>query len=101
MINVIATIRINEGRLSEFVDIFKANVPAVLEEEGCIEYMPTIDIQTGLSAQELESATVTVIEKWNCLEDLKAHLKAPHMLVFKERVIDLVDHVSLKILEEA
>lgn len=101
MINVIATIRINEGRLSEFVDIFKANVPAVLEEEGCIEYMPTIDIQTGLSAQKLESATVTVIEKWNSLEDLKAHLKAPHMLVFKERVKGLVDQVSLKILEEA
>jgi quinol monooxygenase YgiN len=101
MINVIASILINEGRLSEFVDIFKANVPAVLEEKGCIEYVPTIDFQTGLPAQALDSAVVTVIEKWDSLDDLKAHLEAPHMLVFRERVKGLVDQVSLKVLEEA
>lgn len=100
MINVIASIRINEGRLSEFVDIFKANVPAVLEEEGCIEYMPTVDLKTGLPPQELDGSVVTIIEKWNRLEDLKAHLSAPHMLAYKERVKGLVDQVSLKVLEE-
>jgi quinol monooxygenase YgiN len=44
---------------------------------------------------------VTVIEKWNSLEDLKAHLEAPHMLVFRGRVKDLVSEVSLKVLEAA
>jgi len=101
MINVIASININEGRLSEFVEIFKANVPAVLEEVGCIEYVPTIDFDSGISAQSVDGAVVTVIEKWNSLEDLKAHLEAPHMLVFRERVKDLVSEVSLKVLEAA
>lgn len=101
MINVIASIKINEGRLAEFVEVFKANVPAVLEEVGCIEYVPTIDCDSGIPAQSADGGVVTVIEKWNSLEDLKAHLEAPHMCVFKGRVKDLVSEVSLKVLEAA
>ncbi|MDM8543244.1 putative quinol monooxygenase [Desulfococcaceae bacterium HSG7] len=101
MINVIASIHINEGRLSEFIKIFKSNIPNVLEEKGCIEYLPTIDVPTGLPPQELNSNVVTLIEKWNSLEDLQAHLSAPHMLAYKENVKDIVDKVSLKVLVEA
>ena len=63
--------------------------------------MPTIDVPSGLSSQELNSNVVTIIEKWASLEDLKTHLSAPHMLVYKERVEDIVDRVSLKVLGEA
>ena len=101
MINVIASIHINEGRLSEFVEIFKSNIPNVLEEKGCIEYMPTIDVPTGLLSQELNNNVVTIIEKWASLEVLQAHLSTPHMRAYKEKVKDLVDSVSLKVLGEA
>ena len=101
MINVIASIHIKEGRLSEFVEIFKSNIPNVLEEKGCIEYVPTIDVPSGLPSQELNNHVVTIIEKWDSLEDLQAHLSTPHMLVYKEKVMDLVDTVSLKVLGEA
>ena len=101
MINVIASIYIKEGRLSEFVEIFKLNIPNVLKEEGCIEYVPTVDILTDLPPQELDDNVVTIIERWNSLDDLQAHLSAPHMLAYKENVKDLVDKVSLKILKEA
>jgi quinol monooxygenase YgiN len=101
MINVIASIHIKEGRLSEFVEIFKSNIPNVLEEKGCIEYVPTIDVPTGLPSQELNNNVVTIIEKWGSLEELQAHLSTPHMLAYKEKVKDLVDNVSLKVLEEA
>ena len=101
MINVIASIHIKDGRLSEFVEIFKANIPTVLEEKGCIEYVPTVDIPTGLPPQELNSNVVTIIEKWGSLEDLQAHLSAPHMLAYREKVKDLVDNLSLKVLGEA
>jgi quinol monooxygenase YgiN len=86
--------------LSEFIEIFKSNIPNVLEEKGCIEYMPTIDLPTGLPPQELNNNVVTIIEKWDSLEDLQAHLLAPHMLAYKENVKDLVDKVSLKVLGE-
>ena len=101
MINVIASIHIREGRRSEFIEVFRSNMPNVLEEKGCIEYVPTIDVPTGLSPQELNKDVVTIIEKWDSLEDLHAHLSAPHMIAYREEVGDLVDHVSLKVLEEA
>ena len=101
MINVIASIRIKDGRMSEFIDIFKSNVPNVLAEKGCIEYVPTLDVPSGLPVQVLGNNVVTIIEKWGSIEDLKAHMEAPHMLAYKEKVADLVENVSLKILAEA
>jgi len=101
MINVIASIHIKEGRRAEFIDIFKSNIPNVLEEEGCIQYMPTIDVPSGIAIQELNENIVTIIEKWASLENLQAHLTAPHMLVYREKVKDLVEKLSLKIVEEA
>jgi len=101
MINVIASIHIKEGRLPEFIEIFKSNIPNVLEEKGCLKYVPTIDVPTGLPPQELNNNVVTIIEKWGTVEDLQAHLSAPHMLAYKDKVKDLVDNVTLKVLGEA
>ena len=101
MIYVIASISIKEGRLSEFLDIFKSNMPNVIRERGCIEYVPTIDVPSGLPAQTCDGNVVTIIEKWHTLEDLKKHLSSPHMLAYREKVKDHVEHVSLKILEKA
>jgi len=101
MINVIASIHIKENRLPEFIEIFKANIPIVLQEKGCIQYLPTVDVITGLPFQELNNNRVTIIEKWESLEDLQAHLSAPHMLAYKEKVKDIVAKVSLKVLGEA
>ena len=101
MINVIASIRIKDGRVSEFIDIFKSNIPNVLAEKGCIEYMPTLDVPIGHPNQVLDNNVVTIIEKWGSVEDLKAHMGAPHMTAYREKVTDLVENVSLKILAEA
>jgi quinol monooxygenase YgiN len=98
MINVIASIQIKAGGRAAFVDILKSNIPHVLMEKGCIEYMATMDVPTGLPPQKLNDNVVTIIEKWHCLEDLQTHLSAPHMLVYREKVKDLVENVSLKVL---
>lgn len=98
MINVIASIYIKDGRFSEFIEIFKSNVPNVRKEKGCIDYVPTIDLPIGLSTQELNKNVVTIIEKWNSLEDLRAHFLAPHMVAYKNKVKDMVDKVSIKVL---
>lgn len=101
MIHVIASIHIKEGRVAEFIEIFKSNIPHVLEEKGCIEYAPTIDVPTGLPPQELNGNVVTIVEKWDSLEDLRAHLSAPHMLAYKGKVQDIVENLSIKVLERA
>ena len=101
MINVIASVRVKPGRRTEFLEIFKSNVPNVREERGCIEYFPSVDIDADLPTQRLDENGVTVIEKWENLEALRDHLKAPHMLDYKEKVKDIVEDVSLKVLQEA
>lgn len=101
MIHVIASIHVKEGRVAEFLKIFKANVPEVRREKGCVEYEPTLDVPTGLAPQELNGNVVTIVEKWTSLDDLRAHLKAPHMLAYQKDVKDIVDKVALKVLEKA
>ena len=101
MINVIASIRVKAGKRSEFIEAFKANVPNVRKEKGCIEYLPTVDIDADLPPQVLDENVVTIIEKWESPEALRAHLVAPHMLAYKEKVQDIVEGLSVKVLQEA
>ena len=101
MINVLASISVKEGKRADFIAAFKDNLAAVRAEEGCIEYFPAVDINADLPPQQLDENEVTVIEKWASLEALRAHLSAPHMLAYKEKVKDIVEGVSLKVLQEA
>ena len=101
MINVIASIEVKKGRVSEFIEIFKKNIPNVLTEKGCVEYLPTIDVPTGLPPQELNENIVTIIEKWDSTEALQAHLSSPHMVAYGREVKNLVEKVSIKILKQA
>ena len=101
MIYVIASIHIRKGRVAEFMKILKENIPNVLEEKGCVEYAATIDVATDLPPQEINENMVTIVEKWVSLEDLRAHLSAPHMLSYKDKVKDIVIKVVLKVLERA
>lgn len=100
MISVIASIHVKESQLDKFIEIFKSNMPAVLGEKGCIEYIPTVDMPTGLPPQELNKTVVTIIEKWRSVDALMAHLSSPHMLEYKEKTNDLVESMAIKVLKE-
>jgi quinol monooxygenase YgiN len=101
MIHVIASIGVKPGKRAKFIEIFKANVPNVLAEDGCIEYIPTIDADSGIDAQWKDKNVVTVIEKWASLAALHAHLAAPHMEQYHIDTAHLVEDVSLAVLENA
>ena len=101
MISVIASVRIKEGKVEEFLKIFKANVPHVREEKGCIEYVPTVDIDADLPPQTLDENVVTILEKWESVEALQEHLKTPHMVAYREKAKDMVIDTSLKVLQAA
>ncbi len=102
MIHVIATIEVRPGKRAEFLKIFKANVPAVLAEAGCLAYGPTVDSGADLPplAPARENVAV-IVEQWESLDHLKAHLKAPHMATYREKVKDLVVGVGLQVLNPA
>ena len=101
MIHVIASITVKDTQLESFIEIFKANIPNVMKENGCIEYSATMDVETDVAIQQTDKNVVTVIEKWESLSHLKAHFTAPHMLDYKSRVDDTVETVSLKILQDS
>jgi quinol monooxygenase YgiN len=100
MINVIASIRVKTGKFYDYIAILKDNIPAVRKEKGCIEYVPTVDIDVKLPPQVLDNNVVTLLEKWESLEVLHAHLGSPHMLDYSEKVKTIVESVSFKVLQE-
>jgi len=99
MITVIASINVVPDRVVEFVTLFNENVPNVLAEDGCIEYYPTVDIETGLDLQQTDPAVVTIVECWESIDALKRHLKAPHMAHYREQTKELVQGVRIKVLQ--
>jgi quinol monooxygenase YgiN len=101
MINVLASITVKPAHLQEFIAIFKANIPNVLKEDGCIEYTATIDYQTDIPIQKIDGNVVTIIEKWESYAHLQAHFVVPHMIEYKAKVADMVEDLSLKVLENA
>jgi quinol monooxygenase YgiN len=101
MVHVIATIRVKPGCMSQFLEIFKSNIPTVLAETGAVEYQPTVDLDTGLPRQVLEADTIVLIEKWISLDALRNHLVTPHMLAYREKIKDLVTGTALKVLQDA
>ena len=100
MINVIATINLKPGTREEFLKVFNANVPAVLAEDGCVEYVPTVDADAKLEAQSKDENAVVVIERWETLAALHAHLEAPHMVEFRKNAGDMIVGMNLKVLEQ-
>ncbi len=102
MICVIATIEIAEGQREAFLTEFRRVVPKVLQEPGCLEYAPMIDVATSIGMQSPPRPNVvTVVEKWASVAALEAHLIAPHMVEYRKAVKPLVQEVSLRILTPA
>lgn len=102
MIHVIATVELASGRRDDFLQVFRGNLPNVLAEDGCIEYAAAVDAVTDIAVQiPIRENTVTIIEKWRDLAALKAHLVAPHMIAYREKLKDLVVRVSLQVLQPA
>jgi quinol monooxygenase YgiN len=99
MIHVLATISLQPNRRDEWAAAFRDLAPLVRQEEGCIEYAAAFDLDAGLPRQApVAPDEAVVIEKWASVEALIAHLAAPHMASYRERVKSLVREVRLRVL---
>ena len=91
MIHVIAVLTAKPGKRDAVLKEFRANVPNVKAEKGCIEYGAAIDADPGPSfAAKYGADAFVVIEKWSDLEALKAHAATAHMKAYAEKVKDLM-----------
>ena len=102
MIHVVAVITAKPGKREEILGHFRANVPAVRAEKGCIEYGAAVDADTGLKLQTSWGPdTFLVIEKWESVDALKAHAAAPHMAAYGAKTKDLIASRVIHILSPA
>ena len=60
---VTAVFRPTPGRKDDLVEALSTTMPAVHEERGCLLY----------AIHDAEDGTITMIEKWESVEDLDAH----------------------------
>ena len=98
MIHVVAIITAKPGMREAILREFRANVPAVRAEKGCIEYGPVVDTPDfGKIQTPFGPDTFVVIEKWESADALRAHAAAPHMAAYaaktKEMIANRVIHV--------
>ena len=102
MIHVIATIELKPDCRDDYLKILSGNVPKVKAEDGCLAYEPTIEIESGLPIKsEIRENVVTIIEAWENLAALHAHLKTEHMAAYREAVIDYVVGLKVRVLKPA
>jgi quinol monooxygenase YgiN len=102
MVHVIAVITAKPGKRDEILRHFRANVPTVHAEKGCIEYGAAVDAENALPFQTRWGPdTFLVVEKWESMEALKAHAGAPHMAAYGARTKELIASRVIHILSPA
>jgi quinol monooxygenase YgiN len=91
MIHVLAVVTAKPGLRSAVLEAFRANVPNVHAEAGCIEYGAAVDAENALGVQTRYGPdTFVVVEKWESMAALKAHAAAPHMAAYGARTKELI-----------
>ena len=100
MIHVLAVITAKPGMRESILQAFRANVPNVRAEQGCIEYGAAVDADPA-GKTKFGPDTIVVIEKWESLEALKAHAAAPHMAAYAAKTREMLANRVIHILSPA
>jgi len=102
MVHVIAVITAKPGQREAILAHFRANVPAVRAEQGCIEYGAAVDAEPALKFQTAYGPdTFLVVEKWESMDALKAHAATPHMAAYAAKTKDFIASRAIHILQPA
>ena len=104
MIHVVAEITTQPGKRQEILDIYRAGLPDVLAEAGCVEYSIVVDAATvgPMHTQaKLGPDTFFTIEKWESLKHLEDHSSQPSMDDYHKNVVPLMSKRIVHFLENA
>jgi quinol monooxygenase YgiN len=102
MIHVFAIVTAIPGQRQALLDAFRANMPAVHAEDGCIAYQPAIDTpDMGRMQTQIGADSFAVIEQWASLEALKAHAVSPHMAAYGAQTKALIASRVIHVLSPA
>ena len=102
MIHVIAVITAKPGMRDAVLREFRANMPAVHAEQGCVEYAPAGDAEgMGSFQTPFGPDTFVAIETWESADALKAHAAAPHMKAYAAKTKDMIASRVIHVLSPA
>ncbi|WP_431283221.1 putative quinol monooxygenase [Humitalea sp. 24SJ18S-53] len=102
MIHVLAMITAKPGKRDEILTHMRANIPAVLAEDGCLAYGPATDTpDAGAIQTPIGPDSFVVVEQWASLDALRAHAAAPHMKAYGAATRDLVASRVIHVLTPA
>ena len=103
MIFVFASVKVRSECLNQALDCYRELVPAVLQcEPGCLEYVPTVDVDMGLPNQEKDACLILVAERWRSVEDFRAHLVMPHSAAFRTTMEPLLaENITVRVVRSA
>ena len=100
MLHVIVTMRIKEGQMQGFLAACAELRPLVLREPGCQAYEYTRDVVSPFGEpRPVEADRITLLERWESMEALKAHLATPHMKAAGAKMKDMRASVELQLTE--
>ena len=99
LIHVVAVITAKTGMRKKILEAFHQNSPTVRQEQGCMEYIATIDANdVGALQTKFGDDTFVVVEKWGSLGALKDHAASPDMAAFTQRTKDLIESRIIHVL---
>ena len=100
MIHVVAIITAKPGQRAAVLSAFKAHMPTVRAELGCLEYVLAVDANASGLQTPLGKDSFVVVEKWANLGSLKAHARSTQMAAYFEAVKTSVMARAVHVLEE-
>ena len=99
LIHVVAVITAKPGKRDKILKAFHQNSPTVRKEQGCIEYIATVDANNAGALQtKFGDDTFVVVEKWENLGALKDHAASPHMAAYAQKTRDLIQSRTIHVL---
>ncbi|MDE3176176.1 MAG: antibiotic biosynthesis monooxygenase [Pseudomonadota bacterium] len=102
MIRVVAVLTAKPGRRGDLLALFRANMPAVHAEDGCVEYQPFVDAEGfGAFQTPVGPDSFVVLETWASADALKAHAAAPHMVTYGKASRELIADRKIHIFSPA
>jgi len=85
-VKVIAELIVMPGKISFCLAVLEKVCEVVRREEGCLEYLPTVDLDDGTSDKDRHRDRIVIIEKWESLDNLAAHRESKHMFSFRKNI---------------
>ncbi len=102
MLIVIADIQIRPGvqHRENVLNAFRNITPVVLQEEGCHGYELLVDHDSDVHYQTKVPDSIIMLEQWESIEHLNAHLQTSHMQAYQQQVKNDVLDVKIRIMQQ-